>query len=45
VTKTYHQSRGVCLDFSFECVGIFKQFVGPVFRAFKNFKQFVGARV
>jgi hypothetical protein len=43
--KTCRQSRGVCLDFSFKGVGILKQFVGPVFRAFKNFKQFVGARV
>jgi hypothetical protein len=35
--KMYHQSKG---SFYFKCVGIFKQFVGPVFRAFKIFKQF-----
>jgi hypothetical protein len=40
--KTCRRSRGVCLAFSLKCVGVFKQFVGPEFRAFK---QFVGARV
>ena len=45
VMKTCLQSRGVCLVFSFKCVGILKQFVGLMFRAFKIFKQFVGACV